>query len=98
MYARIVHMQLNPYRSDEAVDITRKRVVPAAQQQQGFKGFQMLVDRSTGQAMTISFWEDEASRSATSERSGYFQEGIAHLIPLLSGEPNVEDFEIVIQE
>lgn len=98
MYARIVRMDYNPYRCDEAVDIMHKRVVPAAKQQKGFKGFWMLMDRSTGKSFTVSLWEEAADQNITGENSQYFRDAISHLVPLLSGEPNVEDFEVVIQE
>lgn len=98
MYARIVHMEYNTYRCDEAVDIMQKQVIPAARQQKGFKGFWMLVDRSSGKSFTISLWEEENDASQTGENSQYFQDAISHLVPLLSAEPSIEDFEIVIQE
>jgi quinol monooxygenase YgiN len=91
-------MEYNPYRCDEAVDIMQKRVIPAARQQKGFKGFWMLVDRSSGKSFTISLWEEEKDVSQTGESSQYFREAISHIVPLLAAEPNVEDFEIVIQE
>jgi heme-degrading monooxygenase HmoA len=91
-------MQYSPYRCDEAVDVIQKRVIPAVKQQTGFKGFWMLVDRSSGKSMTISLWETEADQVTTGEKSEYFRDGISHLVPLLSAEPSVEDFEVVIQE
>lgn len=97
MYARIVRMEYNPYRCDEAADIMQKRVIPAAKQQKGFKGFWMLIDRSSGKSFTISLWEEESDAKITGENSQYFQEAISHLVPLLSSEPCVEDYEIVIQ-
>lgn len=98
MYARIVRMQYNPYRCDEAVDIMQKRVIPAAKQQKGFKGFSMYIDRSSGKSFTISFWEEEKDASLTGENSQYFRDAISQLVPLLSSEPSVEDYEMVIQE
>jgi heme-degrading monooxygenase HmoA len=91
-------MEYNTYRCDEAIDIMQKRVIPAAKQQKGFKGFWMLVDRSSGKSFTISLWEEESDASVTGESSQYFRDALAHLVPLLSGEPGVEDYEIVIQE
>ncbi len=98
MHARVVYMEYSPYRCDEAVDIVQKRVISAAREQKGFKGFWMLLDRSSGKSLTISLWEEERDLNMSGENSAYFQEGISHLIPLLSAEPNVEDFELVIQE
>ncbi len=98
MFARVVHMEYSPYRCDEAVDIMQKRVISAAREQKGFKGFWMLVDRSSGKSITVSLWEEENDLNMSGENSQYFREGISHLVPLLSAEPNVEDYEVVIQE
>ena len=50
MFARVTTTQFSPYRLDEAIHTAREHTVPAAQQQTVFKGYLMLVDRSTGKA------------------------------------------------
>jgi hypothetical protein len=98
MYARVTTTNVSPYRLDEEICIARDHTVPAAKQQAGFKGYLMLVDRSTGRGMTITFWEEEPDRQVTGPNSAYFRESIGHLVPLLTESPTTEDLEIVIQE
>ena len=76
MYARVTTTQFSPYRLDEAVHIVREQVVPAAQQQTGFKGFLMLADRSTGKGITITLWEGEEDRDVTGSNSSYYRDAI----------------------
>jgi hypothetical protein len=97
MYARVTTTQFSPYRLDEAIHIAREHTVPAAQQQAGFKGFLMLVDRSTGKGITITLWEEEADRQVTGPNSSYYRDAIGRVVPLLESAPSVEDLEIVIQ-
>lgn len=97
MYARVTTTQFSPYRLDEGIQIAREHTVPAAQQQSGFKGYLMLVDRSTGKGMTITLWEDEADREVTGTNSSYYRDAIGRIVPLLEDAPLVEDLEIVIQ-
>jgi len=97
MYARITTTQFSPYRLDEAIGIARDHTLPAAQQQAGFKGFLMLVDRSTGKGLTITLWEGEEDRQVSGPNSGYYREAIGRIVPLLTEAPFVEDYEIVIQ-
>jgi len=97
MYARVTTTQFSPYRLDEAIHIAREHTVPAAQQQSGFKGYLMLVDRSTGKAMIITLWEEEADREVTGPNSSYYRDAIGKVVPLLEDAPFVEDLEIVIQ-
>ncbi len=97
MYARLTTTQFSPYRLDEAIGITRDHTLPAAQQQTGFQGCLMLVDRSTGKGITITLWEEEADRQVTGPNSAYYREAIGKVVPLLTDAPTVEDFEIAIQ-
>ena len=96
MYARVTTTQFSPYRLDEAIHIAREQTVPAAQKQAGFKGYLMLVDRSTGKGLTITLWEGEEDREVTSAESSYYREAIGRVVPFLESAPLVEDLEIVI--
>jgi hypothetical protein len=97
MYARVTRTQFSPYRLDESIHIAREQVVPAAQQQTGFKGYLMLVDRSTGKGITITLWEGEEDRRVTGQNSSYYRDAIGKIVPLLEAAPQVEDLELVIQ-
>ena len=97
MYARVTTTQFSPYRLDEGIGIVRDNTLPAAQQQTGFKGYLMLVDRSTGKGLTITLWEEEADREITGPNSEYYRDAIGKIVPLLTDAPTVEDLEIVIQ-
>jgi hypothetical protein len=97
MYARVTNTPISPYRLDEAIGIARDTTLPAAMRQPGFKGYLMLVDRSTGMAMTITFWQDEDDRQISGPESAYYKESISKMVPLLTGAPVVEDFEVAVQ-
>jgi len=96
MYARVTTTQFSPYRLDEAISIIRDHTVPAAQKQTGFKGYLLLVDRSTGKGITITLWEEEEDRQTTGPNSNYYRDEIGKVVPLLTDAPDVEDLEIVI--
>jgi hypothetical protein len=97
MYARVTTTQFSPYRLEEAIHIAREATVPAAQRQSGFKGYMMLVDRSTGKGITITLWEGEDDREVTGQNSSYYRDAIGKIVPLLEDAPMVEDLELVIQ-
>jgi len=96
MYARVTTTQFSPYRLDEAISIIRDHTVPAAQKQTGFKGYLLLIDRSTGKGITITLWEGEEDRQITGPESNYYRDEIGKVVPLLTDAPLVEDLEIVI--
>ena len=97
MFASVTTTQFSPYRLEEAIHIAREHTVPAAQQQTGFTGYLMLVDRSTGKGITITLWEGEEDRQLTGQNSSYYREAIGKIVPLLEDAPLVEDLELVIQ-
>lgn len=97
MYARVTTIQISPYRLDEAIGTLREQVAPAMQQQDGFKGYLMLVDRSTGKSLNITLWEGEEDRQVTGQNSSYYRDVIGRIVPMLEDAPMVEDLELVIQ-
>lgn len=96
MYARVTIVQVLPEKREESIGLFRDSVVPAAKQQQGFKGALMLTDPATGNGMSISLWETEDDMRA-GETSGYFQEQAAKFAPLLAGTPTLEGYEVNVQ-
>ena len=97
MYARVTTIQISPYRLDEAIWVLKEQVVPTIEQQNGFKGYLMFVDRSTGKSINVTLWEEEADREVTGPNSSYYRDAIGKVVPLLEAAPSVEDLEIVIQ-
>lgn len=96
MYARVVTSQLQPGKIDEGVRLYRDSVIPAANQQQGFKGAFLLTDPNTGKGVSISLWETEADMRA-GETSGYYQEQIAKFAQVFAGPPTREGYEVSVQ-
>lgn len=97
MYARVTTIQISPYRVEEAVGVLREQVVPVIQQQNGFKGYLMFVDRSTGKSVNITLWEDEGDRQVSGPDSEYYRAAIGKVVPFLTDSPMIEDLEMVIQ-
>ena len=95
MHARTTFIQADPQKIDEAVQQVRTETLPILEQQDGFKGFTLLIDRSGGKVVGVSFWESpdalEASESAVRDsRQRAADAGGA------SGAPVVEQFEVAI--
>ena len=98
MYARVVTGQYQSAgKLDEAFQMYRDSIIPAARQTQGFKGALGLVDRGAGKAIAINLRETAADMQAT-ETSGFLQEQFAKIAHLLVGTPTIEVYEVSIQE
>jgi heme-degrading monooxygenase HmoA len=96
MYARLVTLQLAPETIDDAIELYRDSVMPAAQQEPGFKGGRLLVDRATSKAISVVLWATEADILETGAGSAYFQEQIAKFGQLFTAPPVAEHYEIAV--
>ena len=95
MYARVVNVQIQPGKTDEAINMYRDSVVPATKQQKGSKGILLLTD-PTGKGISIGLWETEADMKA-GEASGYYQEQIAKFASVFAAPPVMEHYEVSVQ-
>jgi heme-degrading monooxygenase HmoA len=67
MHARTGRVSFSPDKADDLVRHVRETVVPQYHEREGFKGFTLLLDRSAGEGLGISFWETEEAMHATDE-------------------------------
>ena len=96
MYARVSTAELRPGRMDEVIDISRDSVLPAAQQQRGFRSGLWLTDRDANKIMIVSLWETREDMEA-GERSGYYREQVGKFGGMLAGDVVRETYEVSIQ-
>ena len=96
MHARVSTAELRPGRMDEVIDISRDSVLPAAQQQRGFRSGLWLTDREANKIMIVSLWETREDMEA-GERSGYYREQVGKFGGMLAGDVVREAYEVSIQ-
>jgi heme-degrading monooxygenase HmoA len=96
MNARVVSIQIQPGKTNEAVSMYQDSVVPAAKQQKGFKSALLLTDPTTGKGFSVTVWETEANMTA-GEASGYYQEQIAKFGAVIAAPPVREHYEVSVQ-
>jgi heme-degrading monooxygenase HmoA len=67
MHARTGSFQLSPDKLDEAVNAFESNDLPQYKDQNGYKGFTLLVNRQNGKMIGVSFWENESDIAASDE-------------------------------
>ena len=77
MHARTGRISFSPEQADAVVSHVRDTIVPKYERSDGFKGFTLLLNRSAGQGVGISFWESEEAMRATDELGDQAREGAA---------------------
>ncbi|HSK98717.1 MAG TPA: hypothetical protein VK869_00110 [Rubrobacteraceae bacterium] len=80
----------------EAVRIYQERVVPAAREEEGFRGALMLTDPDTGEGLSISLWNSEDEMHA-SEASGFYHRKLDELEALFISTPVRKHYEVSAQ-
>ena len=95
MNARVVTARFEPDGVGEAVTRYRSQVIPAAKQQQGYRGRLLLVNHDTGKALSITLWETEADMRAN-EDSGYLASQYASFQSLFAEPPQAERYEVSV--
>jgi steroid delta-isomerase-like uncharacterized protein len=95
-YARVTTVQGSPENVDEAILFTKAEIVPAAQQLRGFRSYLGLIDRKSGKATILTFWESEETLRASEEEASRLR---MKALPTLGAEapPTVDRYEVVVK-
>ncbi len=95
MHARMTTIQMDPDRIDQAVSQLEEQDLPTWKELDGFRGFTLFADRSSGKVFGISYWDskehmDSAEEVVKDARQRAADAGGA------SDEPQVERFEVAL--
>ena len=96
MFARVITVQLKSDKLDEAVKHYRERSVPAAKSQKGFNSNYLLIDRETGKAVSVAFWESKQD-IIDDEESGRWKGRIENFKVFLAEPVTREIYEVAAQ-
>jgi heme-degrading monooxygenase HmoA len=97
MFARTTSMQLKIAFIDDALKVYTNSIVPAARSQKGLIELSLLLDRSSGKAISIAIWETEEDAKAN-EESHYYQEQLVKLLSFYAYPPIKEGYEVYLKE
>ena len=95
MEARVITVQVDIYRIDKAIKIYEESVAPVVKMREGGLGAILLVDRKSGKAISITMWENEDKERGARE-SGFTQEHIAKFQSMLIATPEIDSFEVIV--
>lgn len=96
MLARVVTIQVRPEKMDECISIFREVNAPSIAQRPGFDHGHWWVDRTSGEATSVTFWENERDEEASRANIPRLIAGMSHV--LASEEVYQEIFEVVHEQ
>jgi heme-degrading monooxygenase HmoA len=94
MHARTGRVSFSADKADELVRYAKDTVVPKYESSEGFKGFTLLLDRSSGAGIGITFWESEEAMKATDGLADEARQGAAEAGS--GADQGTERFEVAI--
>ncbi|MDQ3810710.1 MAG: hypothetical protein M3336_10510 [Chloroflexota bacterium] len=92
--ARVSRFEGDPLRMDEGINLVSGIGLGETS---GNTGRVLLVDRSTGRAMTITFWDSEAAASGSAGVVAPLREQIAQAFGVTAA-PTVETYEVAVSD
>ncbi len=96
MLARVVTVRVKPEKMDECISIFKEVNAPSIARRPGFDHGHWWVDRTSGQATSVTFWENEEDEEASRTNIPRLIEGMTHV--LASDEVDQEIFEVVHEQ
>ncbi len=96
MFSRLLRVNIQPGKMDEAIAIFKDSVAPAIHGWRGLQIGRMLVDRAGNKIMAISFWDSQADEASLTSSSSYLEQ-VGKLAALFAGPPEVEVYEEAVE-
>jgi heme-degrading monooxygenase HmoA len=88
---------LPPERLDQTVRQFEEDHLPAIESQQGYSGVVVMLDRTSGRAAAITFWETEADMPASDQLAEQARAAV-EATAQAEREPIVDRYEVVLRK
>src|SRR6202011_155006 len=96
MVARVTHVRVSPADVPESVRLFDESVVPAAREEEGFRGAVLLV-REDGRGIAIDLC-DTLEHMRRNESSGFYQTQVAKFADKIVEHPTREIYEVAVAQ
>ena len=95
MFARVTVTRSSPERVNEMSRHIREQIIPKAKSLAGFKTGYWLINRKTGNGLTVTFWESEEAERASQSDAAKVREQAQKALGLQV--VSVEAYEVIGQ-
>lgn len=96
MFARVTYVQAPEGKVEEGLTKWRENVLPVTMARDGFRGVLSMVDRESGKALSITFWDMSEDLFASTEAE-YHLQAVARFGEFFAGAHEPENFEVYFQ-
>lgn len=95
MYARISRVQAPPERIGELIEAVKTKALPALRAMPGYAGCSAGVDRSSGDAQVISFWDSQQALEDSREKATGLRTSVTAGLATIT---SVKEYEQLLME
>jgi hypothetical protein len=93
MHARVTKFEGSPEQLEAGITLIKETIAPGASRLQGFKGGYWLVDRATGEGLSVTLFESEAALHATEDDAAQLRSRASNIARITA----VERYEVVAE-
>ena len=90
-FSRVIMGKIKPDRHEEAFALFTDNIIPAAREQQGFRGANLFSDPRTGKFISTTIWKTEEDM-ISGDKAGYLKEQLEKVASLLVEPPEIEHY------
>jgi heme-degrading monooxygenase HmoA len=90
-FSRIVMGTIEPDKHEEAFAIFTDKIIPAAREQEGFRGANLFSNPKTGKFISTTIWKTEEDMIASDE-NGYLNGQLDKVVKLMIEPPVIEHY------
>jgi heme-degrading monooxygenase HmoA len=93
-FSRVIMGKVDPKKYEEAFALFTDDIIPAAKEQQGFRGANLFTNPRTGQFISTTIWKTEEDM-ISSDNSGYLKKQLAKVADLFIELPVIEHYNVL---
>lgn len=95
MFARLTNVQFKINKLEEAVKAFKESIVPETTSLKGSSAAYLLMDKTTGDSVIITFWDSEED-AFSNEANRDYQRRVAEFSDLFKSYPILKGYEVVV--
>ena len=92
--SRVIIGKVDPNKHDEAFALFTEDIIPAAREQEGFRGANLFTNPRTGQFISTTIWKTEEDM-ISSDKSGYLKRQLDKVATLFTEPPVIDHYNVL---
>ena len=93
-FSRVIMGKVDPNKHDEAFALFTDDIIPAAREQEGFRGANIFTNPRTGKFISTTIWKTEEDM-ISSDKSGYLKRQLDKVANLFTEPPVIEHYNVL---